>query len=314
MKIITDKSSINNSCYTIATIGYFDGIHLGHKKILNELVTQANNKGGKSILITFWPHPRNILNPNTSVELLLSNTDKHQYLERLGVDILYIIEFTIDFSKMSAQSFIESFLMQKLNINKLIIGYNHSFGHKREGNFSFLKHNKKKYNFEIQEVKRKEIDDKLKISSSSIREEIREGNVYNANKMLGYKYYIKGEIIKGDGIGKKINYPTANINPFENSKLIPGNGVYVSEVEMDGKKLNGMLNIGNRPTVDGKERRIELHIFNFNSIIYGKKLKISLITKIREEIKFNSLEKLKEQLIKDEIKSIKILNHEKIGN
>ena len=144
--------------------------------------------------------------------------------------------------------------------------------------------------------------------------QIREGNVYNANKMLGYKYYIKGEIIKGDGIGKKINYPTANINPYENSKLIPGNGVYVSEVEMDGKKLNGMLNIGNRPTVDGKERRIELHIFNFNSIIYGKKLKISLITKIREEIKFNSLEKLKEQLIKDEIKSIKILNHEKIGN
>ena len=312
MRIITDKSSISNSTYNIATIGYFDGIHLGHKKILKDLVSQANNKGGKSILITFWPHPRNILNPNTSVELLLSNTDKHQYIEKLGVDVLYIIEFTKDLSKMSAHSFIENFLIKKLKINKLIIGYNHSFGHKREGNFIFLKKNKEKYDFEIQEVKKKEIDKKLNISSSSIREEIRNGNIKNANKMLGYNYYIIGEVIKGDGIGSEINYPTANIKPNDDSKLIPSNGVFVSKVDIDGEKLEGMINIGVRPTVNGKERRIELHIFNFNSLIYGKTLKIKLITKIRDEIKFSSIEKLKRQLKKDEIKSIKILRNEKI--
>ena len=312
MRVITDNSSINDSGYNIATIGYFDGIHLGHKKILNELVGQAQKRNGKSILITFWPHPRNILNPNTSVELLLSNDDKHLFLKNIGIDYLYIIEFTKEFSKISAHSFIQNYIIEKLNISKLIIGYNHSFGHKREGNFNFLKKNIEKYNFEIQEVKKKEIDNKLKISSSSIREEVRIGSIDLANKMLGYKYYITGEVIKGDGIGKKIKYPTANILPFKNSKLIPGNGVYVCQVNFDNKNLRGMLNIGNRPTVDGKERRIELHIFDFNTNIYGKNVKIILITKIRDEIKFNNLEELKDQLQKDEIKSINILNNEKI--
>ena len=312
MKVITDNSSINDSGYNIATIGYFDGIHLGHKKILKELVGQAQKRNGKSILITFWPHPRNILNPNTSVELLLSNDDKHLFLKNIGIDYLYVIEFTKEFSRISAHSFVENYVVKKLNISKLIIGYNHSFGHKREGNFMFLQKNNKKYNFDIQEVKKKEIDNKLKISSSSIRDEVRIGKVDIANKMLGYKYYIIGEVIKGDGIGKKIKYPTANILPVNNSKLIPGNGVYVCEVNFDNKNLQGMLNIGNRPTVDGKERRIELHIFDFNTNIYGKNVKISLIKKIRDEIKFNNLDELKDQLQKDEIKSINILNNEKI--
>ncbi len=312
MRVITDNSLINDSGYNIATIGYFDGIHLGHKKILNELVGQAQKRNGKSILITFWPHPRNILNPNTSVELLLSNDDKHLFLKNIGIDYLYIIEFTKEFSKISAHSFIQNYIIKKLNISKLIIGYNHSFGHKREGNFNFLKKNIGKYNFEIQEVKKKEIDNKLKISSSSIRDKVRIGSIDLANKMLGYKYYITGEVIKGDGIGKKIKYPTANILPVDNSKLIPGKGVYVCQVNFDNKNLGGMLNIGNRPTVDGKERRIELHIFNFNTNIYGKNVKISLITKIRDEIKFNNLDELQDQLQKDEIKSINILNNEKI--
>ena len=312
MRVITDNSLINDSGYNIATIGYFDGIHLGHKKILNELVGQAQKRNGKSILITFWPHPRNILNPNTSVELLLSNDDKHLFLKNIGIDYLYIIEFTKEFSKISAHSFIQNYIIKKLNISKLIIGYNHSFGHKREGNYNFLQKNIEKYNFEIQEVKKKEIDNKLKISSSSIRDKVRIGSIDLANKMLGYKYYITGEVIKGDGIGKKIKYPTANILPVDNSKLIPGKGVYVCQVNFDNKNLGGMLNIGNRPTVDGKERRIELHIFNFNTNIYGKNVKISLITKIRDEIKFNNLDELKDQLKKDEIKSINILNNEKI--
>ena len=312
MKIITDNSSIINSGYNVATIGYFDGIHLGHRKILDKLVEQAKSKRGKSILITFWPHPRNILNSNTSIELLLSNEDKHQLIEKLEVDYLYIIEFTKEFSKMSAHSFIKNFIVDKLNVSKLIIGYNHSFGHKREGNFLFLQKNNAKYNFEIQEVKKKEISDKLKISSSSIREEIRNGKIENANKMLGYKYFIEGEVVKGDGIGKKIKYPTANIMPYSNSKLIPGNGVYVCQVNFDDKNYQGMLNIGKRPTVNGKERRIELHIFNFNSNIYGEKVKISLVSKIRDEIKFKNVGELRKQLEKDEIELIKKLNYEKI--
>ncbi|MEL0009151.1 MAG: bifunctional riboflavin kinase/FAD synthetase [Flammeovirgaceae bacterium] len=312
MRVITDNSSINDSGYNIATIGYFDGIHLGHKKILNELVGQAQKKNGKSILITFWPHPRNILNPNTSVELLLSNDDKHKLIEVIGIDYLYIIKFTKEFSKMSAHSFIQNFIVDKLNVSKLIIGYNHSFGHKREGNFLFLQKNNSKYNFEIQEVKKKEINDKLNISSSIIRDKVRDGKLDLANQMLGYKYYITGQVVKGDGIGKKINYPTANIMPENNSKLIPGNGVYVCKVNIENKNYQGMLNIGKRPTVNGKERRIELHIFDFNTNIYGKNVKITLIKKIRDEIKFNNLDQLKHQLQKDEIKSLNTLNNEKI--
>ena len=312
MRVITDNSSINDSGYNIATIGYFDGIHLGHKKILNELVGQAQKKNGKSILITFWPHPRNILNPNTSVELLLSNDDKQKLIEVIGIDYLYIIKFTKEFSKMSAHSFIQNFIVEKLNVSKLIIGYNHSFGHKREGNFLYLQKNNSKYNFEIQEVKKKEINDKLNISSSIIRDKVRDGKLDLANQMLGYKYYITGQVVKGDGIGIKINYPTANIMPESNSKLIPGNGVYVCKVNIENKNYQGMLNIGKRPTVNGKERRIELHIFDFNTNIYGKNVKITLIKKIRDEIKFNNLDQLKHQLQKDEIKSLNILNNEKI--
>lgn len=312
MRVITDNSSINDSGYNIATIGYFDGIHLGHKKILNELVGQAQKKNGKSILITFWPHPRNILNPNTSVELLLSNDDKQKLIEVIGIDYLYIIKFTKEFSKMSAHSFIQNFIVDKLNVSKLIIGYNHSFGHKREGNFLYLQKNNSKYNFEIQEVKKKEINDKLNISSSIIRDKVRDGKLDLANQMLGYKYYITGQVVKGDGIGIKINYPTANIMPENNSKLIPGNGVYVCKVNIENKNYQGMLNIGKRPTVNGKERRIELHIFDFNTNIYGKNVKITLIKKIRDEIKFNNLDQLKHQLQKDEIKSLNILNNEKI--
>ena len=314
MKIVRDNSEVKRINYNIATIGFFDGIHLGHKKILKELVTQAKKNTGQSILVTFWPHPRTVLNKNTSVDLLLTEGDKHHFLEEIGVDVLYLIEFTKSFSKMTADTFIKNYLINKLHIDKLIIGYNHCFGYEREGNYEFLRKKRESYTFNIQEVKKKEIDKSMEVSSSSIRRKIKTGVFSYVNKMLGYKFYLDGIVEKGDGIGKTIDFPTANINSTEKNKIIPGDGVYATYVNIDSKKLSGMVNIGFRPTVKGNNRRIELHIFDFNNNIYGKDLRIIFISKIRDEIKFNNIKDLKKQLQKDKIESIKLLSNEKIRN
>ena len=312
MKIVKDKSSLNYTKYSISTIGYFDGIHLGHKKIIKELVNQAKLNDGKSILITFWPHPKIVLKKDTNIRFLLSKEDKYKFLKNEGIDIIYLIEFTKDFSKVKAEKFIQEYLVKRLKINKLIIGYNHCFGYNREGNFNYLEKNRDKYHFNIQEIKKEEINNNFDISSSSIRKEIHEGNLKKANIMLGYNFFIKGKVIKGDGIGKKIGYPTANILLLDKEKIIPGNGVYVCKIFLENKYYGGMLNIGFRPTVNGKERRIEIHIFGLNYDLYDKILKIILIHKIRDEIKFTMLDELKVQLGKDKIKSIKILENEKV--
>tara|TARA_B100000945_G_C20356828_1_gene585114 strand:+ start:369 stop:1313 length:945 start_codon:yes stop_codon:yes gene_type:complete len=314
LKIVKDKSALNYTKYSIATIGYFDGIHLGHKKIIKELVNQAKLNGGKSVLITFWPHPKIVLKKDTNIHFLLSKEDKYKFLKNEGIDIIYLIEFTKDFSKVKAEKFIQEYLVKRLKINKLIIGYNHCFGYNREGNFNYLEKNRGKYHFNIQEIKKEEINNNFDISSSSIRKEIHEGNLKKANVMLGYNFFIKGKVIKGDGIGKKIGYPTANILLLDKEKIIPGNGVYVCKIFIENKYYGGMLNIGFRPTVNGKERRIEIHIFGLNYDLYDKILKIILIHKIRDEIKFTTLDELKVQLGKDKIKSIKILENEKVRN
>ena len=314
MKIVSDNSEVKKSNYNIATIGYFDGIHIGHKKILRELVSQAEKNNGQSILVTFWPHPRTVLHKNTSVDLLLSEEDKHLFLEEVGVDVIYLIEFTKAFSKVTADTFINDFLINKLHVDKLIIGYNHNFGFNREGNYSYLKKNRDKYDFDIQEVKKEEIDKTLEVSSSTIREKVKTGEFSHANKMLGYKFYLDGIVEEGDGIGKTIDFPTANITSSESSKILPGDGVYAANVNVDTEKLSGMVNIGFRPTVKGKDRRIELHIFNFNRNIYGKTLRIIFNSKIRDEIMFKNIKELKKQLEKDKIESIKLLNNEKIRN
>ena len=314
MKIVKDKSALNYTKYSIATIGYFDGIHLGHKKIIKELVNQAKLNGGKSVLITFWPHPKIVLKKDTNIHFLLSKEDKYKFLKNEGIELIYLIEFTKDFSKVKAEKFIQEYLVKRLKINKLIIGYNHCFGYNREGNFNYLEKNRGKYHFNIQEIKKEEINNNFDISSSSIRKEIHEGNLKKANVMLGYNFFIKGKVIKGDGIGKKIGYPTANILLLDKEKIIPGNGVYVCKIFIENKYYGGMLNIGFRPTVNGKERRIEIHIFGLNYDLYDKILKIILIHKIRDEIKFTTLDELKVQLGKDKIKSIKILENEKVRN
>ena len=314
MKIIRDNSFLENTSYHVCTVGYFDGVHLGHKKIIEKLVNDASKNKGKSILVSFWPHPRKVLYPKDNFDYIQSNEDKFMSIEKLGVDVLYLIEFTKKFSKVTAEKFIDDILVDKLHINKLIIGYNHHFGYKREGNFNYLQRSEKDLAFDIEEVKKKEISKNFKISSSEIRNEILKGNMSKVNMMLGYKYFIKGEVVKGDGIGKTLDFPTANIKIHNEDKILPSDGVYAGYAMISNKKFIGMINIGNRPTVEGKERRVEMNIFNYSDILYGKEMKISFIKRIRNEQKFKNLDDLSNQLKKDKLETIKIIENEEIRN
>ena len=312
MKIIQDSSVLVNTSYHVCTVGYFDGVHLGHQKIIEKLVTDASTNKGKSILVSFWPHPRKVLYPNDHFDYIQSNEDKFKAIEKLGVDVVYLIEFTKEFSKVTAEKFVNDILVNKLQINKLIIGYNHHFGYKREGNFNYLYNLRKNLAFDIEEVKKREISKNFKISSSEIRDEILKGNLSKANMMLGYKYFIKGEVIKGDGIGKKLDFPTANIKIQNEDKILPSDGVYAGYAIISDKKFIGMINIGKRPTVEGKERRVEMNIFDYNDMLYGKEMKISFIKRIRDERKFKNLDDLSKQLKKDKLETIKIIENEEI--
>ena len=312
MKIIQDSSVLVNTSYHVCTVGYFDGVHLGHQKIIEKLVTDASKNKGKSILVSFWPHPRKVLYPNDHFDYIQSNEDKFKAIEKLGVDVVYLIEFTKRFSKVTAEKFVNDILVNKLQINKLIIGYNHHFGYKREGNFNYLYNSKKNLAFEIEEVKKREINKNFKISSSEIRNEILKGNLSKVNMMLGYSYSIKGEVIKGDGIGKKLNFPTANIKIHNDGKILPSDGVYAGYAIISDKKFIGMINIGKRPTVEGKERRVEMNIFDYSGMLYGKEMKISFIKRIRNEQKFKNLDDLSNQLRKDKLETIKIIENEEI--
>ena len=312
MKIIQDSSVLVNTSYHVCTVGYFDGVHLGHQKIIEKLVTDASKNKGKSILVSFWPHPRKVLYPNDHFDYIQSNEDKFKSIEKLGVDVVYLIEFTKEFSKVTAEKFVNDILVNKLQINKLIIGYNHHFGYKREGNFNYLNNSRKNLAFDIEEVKKREISKNFKISSSEIRSEILKGNLSKVNMMLGYKYFIKGEVIKGDGIGKKLDFPTANIKIHNDGKILPSDGVYAGYAIISDKKFIGMINIGRRPTVEGKERRVEMNIFDYNDMLYGKEMKISFIKRIRDERKFKNLDDLSKQLKIDKLETIKIIENEEI--
>ncbi len=312
MKIIQDSSVLVNKRYHVCTVGYFDGVHLGHQKIIEKLVTDAKKNKGKSILVSFWPHPRKVLYPNDHFDYIQSNEDKFKVIEKLGVDVVYLIEFTKEFSKVTAEKFVNEILVNKLQINKLIIGYNHHFGHMRKGNFNFLNKMRKKLSFDIEEVKKKEINKNYKISSSEIRNKILKGNISIANIMLGYEYFIEGEVIKGDGIGKELEFPTANIKVSFEEKILPNDGVYAGYAIVSGKKYVGMINIGKRPTVGGKERRVEMNLFNSDKKIYGEMMKIYFVKRIRDEKKFKNLDDLSRQLKKDKLETIKIIKYEKI--
>ena len=306
MRIIKNNiTKIPKSDFNIATIGSFDGIHIGHKKILQTLTKTAKKNNGKSILITFWPHPRYVLKKNNDFKLLTSLDEKIKLFEKNKIDILYIVDFSLKFSKVSANKFIENILLEKLKINCLLIGYNNNFGRNREGNIRYLEENKKKFDIDIISIPKQSVD-KISISSTKIREYLNNGKINSANRLLGRKYSINGKIVRGNGIGRKINFPTANIEIDEPKKLLPKSGVYAVEVILNRKIYLGMLNIGYNPTIKNEKKSIEVNIFEFSEDIYNNKISINFIRRIRNEKKFKNLNELKKQLIidKKKVKSI----------
>lgn len=293
--------------YPVVTSGTFDGVHLGHQKILQKIKEDAKKNHGQTIILTFWPHPKFVLNPeDQSLKLLTTFEEKAELLNDLGIDHLIKIPFTKSFSQTSSDAFIKEILENKLGTKELVIGHDHRFGKNREGSFEYLKANAANYGFKVIEIPRQDIDH-IAISSTQIRSAISNHKIHMANKLLGRSYSLSGQVVKGNRLGQTIGFPTANIEVDQNYKLVPADGAYAVRISWKQKHYDGMLNIGYRPTVDGSTKTIEVHIFDFNHSIYGEQLKIDFIKLIRKETKFENLEALKSQLKKDLITAQRIL-------
>ena len=307
MKIYRSIEDYNEDKRSVVTIGTFDGIHLGHQQILSRLIKSSKNKDLNSVVLTFFPHPRIILNKYNEVKMIDTLDEKIIHLNEIGIDSLIIHPFDRNFSLLSANQFIKDFLVDKLKIKHIIIGYDHRFGKGREASVTDLKNYANDYDFTVEEIKAQEIE-KITVSSTKIRNSINQGDIKTTEKYLGRYFNLTGKVVKGDGLGKKINYPTANIFIKETYKIIPKDGVYLVETIIKDKLFNGMMNIGHRPTIGTKNKSIEVHLFNFNEDIYGQVISIKMISKIRDEKKFSSIQALKEQLVKDENYCLKLIN------
>lgn len=293
----------------VLTIGTFDGVHLGHQAILNHLKNIAQKIGGQTVVFTFHPHPRIALNPEDhGLELIQTVDDRIEKLSKAGIDHLFLYPFSKEFSRMSAVEFVRNILVNELHVHTLTIGYNHHFGRNREGNIDLLRELSPVYGFNVEEIPAY-AEDEVNISSTKIREAISEGNIRTANQYLGNTFHFKGTVVKGDQIGSKIGFPTANISA-DITQLLPKSGVFAVKVQIGTDLKDGMMNIGKRPTVsDSGEKRVEIHVFDFNGDLYGKDLVVFLIDQVREEQNFPSIEALKEQLKADEINCRNILSH-----
>jgi len=311
MKIYHGINNFKRLPYAVVTSGTFDGVHKGHQKILKRVVEVARKEGGESVLITFWPHPRIVLNNKTGFLKLINTIDeKQQILRSIGIDHMVMIPFTKEFSNTTSEEFIQNILVEAIGTRILIIGYNHRFGKNREGSFESLVGEGPHYGFEVEEIPKHEMDH-VGISSTIIRKALNTGDVSRARKYLGRSFSLTGLIIHGDKLGSKLGFPTANIQVEETYKLIPADGVYAVYVTLDGITYQGMLNIGMRPTVNGNEKRIEVNIFDFDKKIYGKMVTITFVKRIRDEIRFENIESLSRQLSKDRQNAIHILSSHK---
>lgn len=287
---------------TVVTIGTFDGVHIGHKFVLNKVIELAQINDYKSTVLTFFPHPRMVLQQDSSIKLLNTIKEKENLLSEIGIDNLIIHPFDLEFSRLSAEEFVKDVLIEKLNVGIIIIGHDHRFGRNRTANIDDLIEYGIEYGFEVQEISAKEIDD-IAISSTKIRTALLEGSITTANNYLGYNYFMSGKVVHGKQIGRTIDFPTANIEISEDYKLIPKNGVYIVSSEINNTSYFGMMNIGTNPTVDGLEQKIEVHFFDFNTDIYNQDITVQIHSRIRDEKKYNSLDELKVQLQKDELTS-----------
>jgi len=283
---------------SIVTIGTFDGVHVGHQEILKRLISIAEIEGLESVVLTFFPHPRMVIQKDSNIKLLNTIDERYDILTEIGIDNIVIQKFTQEYSRLTAIEFIRDILVNKLKAKIVVVGYDHHFGRNRSANIEDLKEYGEVYNFRVIKIPAKDIAN-VAVSSTKIRNALAKGDVTKANKYLGYSFMLTGTVVKGNGLGKTINFPTANISIEETYKLIPKKGVYIINSIIEDELIYGMMNIGKKPTVKGKKKTIEVHFFDYEKDIYGQKLQINLLKRIRDEEKFDSIQLLQEQLQKD---------------
>lgn len=284
---------------SVVTIGTFDGVHYGHQKIISKVISIAEKHNLTSVLLTFFPHPRMVLQKDADIKMINTLAEKELILKNLGLTNLVVNKFTKDFSRLTAQEFVEDILVKQLNAKHIIIGYDHHFGRNRSANITDLKRFGEQFGFTVEEISAQDINE-VSVSSTKIRKALLEGDIDTANQYLDYNFILTGTVVKGKGLGKTIEFPTANLKISETYKLIPKDGVYIVKSTIDNTVVFGMMNIGNNPTVNGTTKTIEVHFFNFNKDLYTKNLTIEILKRIRDEKKYESIDALKKQLKKDQ--------------
>jgi riboflavin kinase/FMN adenylyltransferase len=291
----------------VVTIGTFDGVHVGHRKIISGIKELAEQTGGETVLLTFFPHPRMILHPeDESIKLINTIDEKAQLLEELGIEHLIITPFSRDFSNQTAEEYIRHVLVNKIGTKKIVIGYDHRFGKDRQGGLTDLLRLSPVYGFDVVEIPEQDINE-VAISSTRIRTALLEGDITMANTCLGYKFFITGTVVRGDQVGRQIGYPTANIVIGERYKLIPSDGIYAAKVKIGGWEYKGMAYIGSRPTINGITRNIEVNLFDFDQEVYNQRIQMEFVDFIRDDMRFSSLDELKEQIALDKVEVMKRL-------
>ncbi len=309
MKIYKEPNEIGKIKNPVVTIGTFDGVHIGHQMVISHIVETARRLDGESVLMTFEPHPRKVVQPGYNLKLILSMEERERLFEQLGIDHLVIIHFTKAFSQLSSEEFLVEYVFKPIKPVKMIIGYDHQFGKDRKGDIHFLRQMAGKYGFAVEQVEMLDVDG-APVSSTRIREAIKTGDMKLAARLLGFHYSISGTVVMGNQIGRTLGFPTANIHPDEPEKLIPYYGVYATLVECRGKMYKGMSNIGIRPTLNEHRLTIEVNIFDFDKDIYGERIRLFFLEHTRDEKRFRDLDLLRRRLIIDQIKVRKILDEE----
>ncbi|MFN3909403.1 MAG: bifunctional riboflavin kinase/FAD synthetase [Flavobacterium sp.] len=310
MEIINNIFDWKAPVKTILTLGTFDGVHVGHQKIIKKLLKQQEKTPAPTVVLTFFPHPRMVLQQDQSLKLLNTIEERIELLQNLGIDCLVVHPFDYEFSRLTAEEFVEKVLVQHANIQNIIIGYDHRFGRNRTANITDLEQFGKQFGFDVTQISAKEVDE-ISVSSTKIRNALIEGDIATANTYLGYPYFLTGSVQKGKQLGRSIGFPTANLQLTADYKLVPKNGVYIVQSTLHGKTVYGMMNIGNNPTVDGTQQHLEVHFFDWNNDLYQQIIRVELLNKTREEIKFDSVVNLKKQLELDQQEILQWLKEQK---
>ncbi|WP_207431154.1 bifunctional riboflavin kinase/FAD synthetase [Sabulibacter ruber] len=307
MIVIQELSQFPSLSHAVVTSGTFDGVHIGHQKILTKLIEAARQSNGQSVVISYWPHPRTVLKPDDdSLRLLSTIEERIEALRQFGVDYFLLLPFTREFAQLSSEEYIQQILIKTIQTKKLVIGYDHRFGKNREGGFDYLQANAQRYGFEVEEIPRQDID-AVGVSSSKIRTALEHGDVATAARYLGRPYSLTGTVVKGKQLGRTIGYPTANVEPQERLKLVPAQGIYAVKVRTATGLYKGMLSIGTNPTVQGTQQTIEVNIFDFEEDLYGEEITLLFFSYLRPEEKYSGLEELTNQLHLDKVAALQVL-------